>query len=217
MLNRLTPVLAVIALAAQPAHAVLQLSPVVGLNWHSSSSDPANELDPAAKPGIGFGGLLAFDILADQFALEFGLLYKNHRLSQDDDTKIASVGFPVGTSEVKASVNALEIPLVFRWTSLPVFRPGAGVYYSSVIGDGSVTLVDAAGDEDTVALFSDSSPNERGDFGAVLSLQAIFPVVPALGILLDGRYKLGLKDTNKESPVEKTREVEFLAGISLGL
>jgi hypothetical protein len=215
---RFAPLAVLAFLLTSPAHALLRLSPVVGLNWSSSTSDPPNPLEPQARPALGFGGLLGLDLTDGGLELELGALYKQHKVGQDDDAKLTAAGFS-GVSELQASVNSLELPLVFRLTSLPVIRPGAGLYYSTYLGKGTLTFTNAAGNEVSteVDFDSPSTQSEKTDLGALLSVQAVLPLAPTLGLLLDTRYKLGLKDTDKSSDVEKTRELEVLAGVSLEL
>ena len=174
----------------------LELSPVLGLNL-SSVTDPNGTLKPSLKVGFGLGGFLSFGVVPMVLDAELGALYMTRRLEYNQAVTATS------TVLADSTAHTLQFPLVARLKVIPLINPGLGFYYASTLGD--VTVKTPTGE-------TSGAPTSRSDYGLVGSVQFKLPLLPLFGLLADARYNFGLHEVGGS----KTRELQFLAGASLG-
>jgi hypothetical protein len=190
-------------LAASGAQAGLSVSAVGALNFSNFSTSPTQTTTTATGTTVGFGALGSLSVFP-AFSGEIGLLYVPRKVS----TELA------GANVATVSSNTLQIPLLVRFTGLPIVSVGAGVYFASTLGNGSVTTPTQKD-----ATYSYSANNRStSDFGLTASLAANYPLLPMLSLVGDLRYLLGLTNQYSSGAVSQYyRDIQFLAGVSFGL
>lgn len=179
------------------------LQPVVGLNLFS----PKHAVNDVAsttysgKVGVGFGGFINFSLLPG-FEVQTGAMYLKNPYS------IASA------PPLDVSYSVLHVPVMVRFTALPIVSIGAGPYFNFLMGNVSVTnTVTGTTTEFTTAALNRSS----NDMGIVVGAAADLPLAPMLKLVADVRYYFGLKDQD-DSVVDsfKSGGIMFLAGVKFG-
>lgn len=174
--------------ASNSAHA-FGLSAVGSYNLPSVSYTPSQATVPSMTGTIGFGGLLSFGAFPG-FDFEIGALYTPYKYT---------------LLNVTSSWNTLMIPVLLRFKLLPIISVAGGLFYAAPMGDGTV--------EGTTTTF-----DVKSNLGATLSAAARFPLAPTLGILIDARYNIGLKDVSTTAGIEtKLNSLQVLAGLNFSL
>jgi len=152
--------------------------------------------------GITYGALLGFNMMPG-FGFETGVLSIGKKF------KSTNAGV-----ESENTMRAWEVPLLLRFTALPVLSFGAGAYYQ--LSDKTVKSKAVATGVETVYNVSDLS-KKRQDIGLKANARAAFPMAPTLKIILDASYKMGLGDRDTNAAVtDKNSEIDLLAGVSFG-
>lgn len=134
---------------------------------------------------FGFGLLLSGE--ANPFVnIEAGLLYLPRRYEEQI---------------VERSLDTLEVPVVLRFSALPVLSFAAGGYFARVVNaNATETFLD------------------QNDYGIVGSVAIRVPVAPTLGVLLDVRYLHGIANLDKRAPNElERRDFQILAGLNFSI
>lgn len=199
----LSLVLPLALLGSQLAQAELSLSAVGILNFSNSAVSPAPpSTSKSMGTTVGFGVLGAMPIFPG-FSAEIGALYVPRKVG----TNIAGVNVSTLTS------NSLEVPLLVRCTLLPIVSFGLGVYYAHTLGDGTTSRPNVA---DTPFKYELSNVS-TSDFGLEASVAASYPILPMLSIVGDVRYLLGLTNQTSGTTTTQYRDLQFLAGVSVGL
>ncbi|MBL7714109.1 MAG: hypothetical protein JNL01_01500 [Bdellovibrionales bacterium] len=183
--------LVVAAVANAPSAHAFGLSAVGSYNIPTLSITPAPVTLPTTSGTIGFGGLLSFGAFPG-FDFEVGALYTPYTV------EVPSVS--------KTTWNSLMIPVLLRFKLLPIVSVAGGLFYDLPLTDGTVT---GSGS---------STVDIKSNFGATLSGALRFPIAPTLGLLIDGRYNIGLKDTSTVAgQTSKMGGVQILAGLNFSL
>ncbi len=184
----------VIFSTSSQAHA-FGLSAVGSFNATTVSTDPANS-NLSGGTGVGYGGLAQYNLIP-AFDLEVGVLSTPVKFSQ----KVP------GSADIETSSHYLQIPVMVRFTLLPIISAGAGLYYAFPLA--KVKTIGPTGTVETDA---------KADMGATLSIALRFPLAPTLGIVVDGRYYFGWKDVSTAAGVSaKNQSTQILAGLNFSL
>jgi hypothetical protein len=174
--------------------------------WPSTcSTSSGSELTFGSNAGISILGGVNFIFQAsEEFDIEVGLQYfgrKNTflRSSGDDYYSLAS--------------KHLALPVLFRFRVLPNIGLGIGAWYAQGIGSMQYTQQSAftALSQSRDVSFNDAG-RSKADFGAVASVDMIFPITESMQLGADLRYLFGLKnnDTSGQGDL-KTRDLQFMA------
>lgn len=153
----------------------------------------------SAKPAFGAGILIDHPISIGT-AIEFGAIYQGRKY---DDT----------SSNYTVSSNAIQIPVLLRFTLLPMISFGAGGYWET--GSGDITLTNDTDGSKSTLTYSGLGV-KQSDMGLVGSIRLNFLMGPGMGFLVDGRYNYGLTNTSNNGTTITNRAFQVLAGISLG-
>lgn len=207
-MKKILMVLGVVAFTASNAHAVLKVNVLGGMNFADSSiSGTAASTQVSPKAALSYGATVQFPMLP-MFDLEAGIL------SVGKKSKFEAAGLAY-----TGSTRGWEIPVMLRFTMLPIVDFGAGVYYAMLGDEVEVT-------ESNTALIPngkravDKTTNETTDIGAKLSARARMPIAPLTDFLVDLSYNYGLKDLDKDptapNDTQKTRDYALMAGIAFG-
>lgn len=156
-----------------------------------------------ARSGLTFGATVDFDFIP-MFAIETGLLNIGYKYRAAD-----SAG-----RETDISNRAWEMPILLRYTALPVFDFGAGFYFQRYRTTYSAKSV-ATGVETTRNSWEGAGLS-TGDFGLKLGGRAKFPIVPLTNFLVELDLKRGLKNLASGGSSYRTAEMDLLAGVSFG-
>ena len=188
------------------ANAGMAVNVLGGMNYNKNSESPATAgQTTSAKGALSYGASFEFGVVP-MFGVEVGVL----SVGKSNKIDTGATGSAVST------IRAIQIPVMLRFTALPILDFGIGGYYGSSAKKYKISESTIAGVPDG-SYDVDSAAYESSDFGARASLRAKFPVAPMIGILLDVNYSMGLKDLDKSSATtEKTREFALLAGASFG-
>jgi hypothetical protein len=193
-----------LALSATSAQA-FELSLVGGadLSKPSIQLNGVNTGGVSFKPSFGGGLLMGFESSAIT-EIQLGALYMNR------DYK-----YPVASGTGEDSYARYEVPLLLRFTGLPILSVGAGVYYAVPVGTYTYTQTPLGGTSSSTT--SNASDAFKNDFGAIGSVALKIPFNPWTSLLIDGRYEYGLFNITKTAgETFKTRDIEALAGFALG-
>lgn len=193
-----------ITLASAPSARaeMLSLSAVGALNVSSvSASNSAATTVYSAGTGFGFGALASMPIMP-AFSIELGALYVPRKFSST--SSLVTTDF---------TLTQLEIPLVFRFTPLPLISFGLGGYLG--LGLGNVhTAVGSVKLDNSYEIAGIS----KTDLGLLASAAFRLPLAPTFGLLVDARYLMGLKNSSTVAPTEtKFRDFQLLAGVNFSL
>ncbi len=179
---------------AQPAHALVNVSAVGSFNITNPKLDPSNALVTAGN-GFGGGALISFPLMT-AFELETGLLYTPF---------VTHIG--LAPLEANLTQKYLVIPVIARFTLLPLISFGAGISYG--IKSGDLTSDNS--------LFSTAGMSAKNNLGLTGSIALRLPLAPAFGILVDARYTLGLTDQDDSASSQKFNQIQILAGLNFKL
>lgn len=176
------------------------LSIVGTANFESSRvSNLVGSVDASGKMGLGFGGLLDFEV-GQTMVFETGALLINRK-------------YQIGN--IHSSFSRIQLPAMIRITALPIIHFGAGAYMEFSMGDVGV-------ENATTGIKASSSYEflnyDSTDFGVVASVGADIPVAPLMSMTVDLRYNLGLKDyDNSVAVTRKFSGLQILGGLKLSL
>lgn len=183
------------------ARADMSVSAVGALNLTNFSVSPASpNLSIGTGTTFGFGALASTSFIP-MFSLELGALYMPHKININDTN---------GNLISGESQTYLEVPLLLRFTALPIVSVGAGLYYAHTLGNETLS---APGATDQSVSNATSS-----DFGLEASVAAGFPIFPTISVMGDLRYLFGL--TNQDSTGATTthfRDIELLVGLTFSI
>lgn len=207
ILTAILPIALVFMLAA-PAHnaCAVTLSGVGLANFtnptFSTTSTTGLGLSGGATAGFG---LLASSELMPGFVLEIGALWVPRKFSNDDSS---------GQSLSTTNAKWLEVPLLLRFTGLPLVSIGIGPYYAHGLGN---VVISQPATPDTSVDYS-AVGQTQNDFGLEGSVGARIPVVPQIGIVADLRYLFGLiNQSSLDNTTVHYRSLELLFGISIDI
>jgi hypothetical protein len=192
-------------LSANPAQALMSLGVKGGINLSSvaATNSAGNSVSSYSTQGMGYEGGLGVDIGLGPIGVLVDVLYTKR-----------TVGFGTGTIPALTgsdlSFNSLLVPVQARFAIIPLLSLTGGLYYSMILGDG--TLTTSSGTESTVT-FSD---NAKSDFGLVGGVGVSLPL-GVTTLTLEARYLYGLKNT-ADAPTgdesSKHRVIDVLAGVT---
>ena len=155
----------------------------------------------SSKVGLGFGALIGFD-MGKILTLETGALLINRKYSDTAGVLTTSFG-------------RVQIPLLIKFTSLPIVSFGAGPYLELAMGDiGRENTVTTAKTSTTY----DATGFDSMDIGIAASACADIPLAPLMSLVLELRYNMGLMDLDR-SPTDsfKFGGLQGLAGVRFSL
>jgi hypothetical protein len=184
------------------AQAAMRVNLLGGLNFQNDSITPATGNTTSAVGALSYG--VTFEAaLNPAMAFEVGVF------SMGSKTKTTVPGAGDATIGLRSTV----IPVMIRFTALPIIDFGVGGYYgilpktftvenSTIAGlpNGSQTATSAA----------------SSDYGIRAGIRANIPFAPMIHGLVDVSYDYGLKDTDTSSSTEKTRGYTLMAGVGIG-
>ncbi len=181
---------------AQPAQAMVNVSAVGSFNITTTHLDPSNPLlITSAGNGFGGGALVSFGLMP-AFELETGALY----------TPFVS-HFGAAPIEANLTQKYIVIPVVARFTLLPIISVGAGISYGVKSGDLT--------SDNSAFPFTGTAKNNLSLTGSV-ALR--LPLAPMFGFLVDARYNLGLTDqSGTAGTTQKFNQIQILAGLNFKL
>jgi len=192
--------------AIQPLSSQAGVTLLGGLNFAGPSyTNASTAMAVEANSAVSFG------VLFDQsftplFAVESGLLYSKEKSS------VTSTGFAATLATTR-----LHIPIMLRMTALPFVSVGVGLYYENGMGDVTVDYTVPTTTSVTQS-YSDSSLKKE-DYGMDFDVRFKMPLTPGLGLVLDGRYQLGLMQRSTDTALGssyKSKNITALAGVQLG-
>lgn len=180
--------LSLIALGSAPVHA-LEVIGVGGLNFHSPSVERTGTSVDSAT-GIALGAYLGWGLFPG-FGMETGVISTRRKMTLN-----------VSGVEQKSRYAAIEVPLMLRFTALPVLSFGGGIYHArnsrKINGD------------------TEDANRKRGEFGTRLNARFTLPLAPLVGFVVEANYLLGLTDIDLDPNSSfKTREIQALVGVSV--
>ena len=191
-----------LALITLPAKA-LEVGVEGGINYWNPTSTSTGETDTYSSSAATTFGVFAKGSLNFLFDAEVGIYSMNKKSTE------AYAGTLTGTYNLQTS--SYVIPVIVRTSFVPggLFNVGAGAYYE--IGTSSGITVN--GVNQTYA----ASNVKNNDIGLVLSGQVRLPIAPLIHVLVDARYLYGLTEQSTITTAsEKNRNLQFLAGVSVG-
>lgn len=184
----------------------LELNVLGGLNYGGVSTSGAgySGVSIKAKGALTFGATIQFNMMP-AIALEVGAFSNGNK---------QTITVPGGSYD--QDFRSLEIPLLVKFTGIPLVDFGGGVYYEMRPTTYNVTnspFASPANGSNTV----DQTSDELNDFGVKLNARLKIPLAPLFHFLVDGSYKMGLKDLDKD-PVDSRKAASYalLAGASIG-
>ncbi len=174
---------------------------VLGYTTYAPSpADPTSTY--SANSGLGYGVLVDFPWVPRLLAVEGGLFYVPRSIHS-----VTSLG-PADTT-----FNSLQIPVLVRFTGLPLVSFGAGGYFAGGLVNTSVSMNGWANpfDFSVVGL-------SQVDFGVLGSAALSLELLPGFNLYLDARYLLGLTNASTLPGVTAHfEELQLLSGIKLGI
>lgn len=202
--------LALIVLGAAVAGnaSAIEFNVLGGITSGHPVTSPAPTAPYKSASGVTYGATVGFH-LTPGFGIETGLLSVGKKFTQD----VANAAPITG---IELSYKAYEVPVLFRFTALPIVSFGAGGYYQNRAKTAKMKIL-GLGTESDINLTDSGFANT--DYGLKLNVRAAFPIMPTMKFLLDGSYKKGLKDLDlntADSVTVKTTEMDLLAGLSFG-
>ena len=197
-------VVLMLAFAAAPAAQAFDVGALIGGNWASQNISPAPANNPnAAAAGFGFGAYSNWTLVPLILDLELDVLYLNNASSNS-------------TANSTSNFSSLNIPLIARFSGLPIIAPGVGLMWSDFLGSIHSSTAGTAGPDVT---FSNAGLN-TSNLSLVLSLGAKYAIGGGLNVVGEVNYDLGLSDLNNPAVTgasNKLNNFMILAGVSFGL
>ncbi len=197
-MKKMLMVLGWVALSSVNANAVVKVNVLGGVNFADQSTSGGSVV--SSKAAFSYGATAQLPMLP-LFDIEAGIL------SVGKKSKFEAAG-----SGYVASSRGWEIPVMLRFTALPVLSVGAGLYYAMLGDEIEVTESNSV----LVPNGKRTTAGETTDLGAKLSARAHFPLAPLTDFLVDLNYNFGLKDLDKSAGSSKTRDYALMAGIAFG-
>ena len=199
-----------LVMVSQAANAdVFSVSAVGALDMSKVNYDPA-VAGVTSGYGTSYGfGALARMMVFPMFQGEVGAIYLNRKNSST--VTILGTPFSMDTSQ-----KEIQIPVLLRFTALPMFSIGAGGFYSVAMGDPSVSISDPTLQ---AAVNATASSAVKGNYGLAGSIAFNMPILPTVSVLVDGRYLYGLKNLAASTSTDKetTTDLQVLAGVTFGI
>jgi hypothetical protein len=176
----------------------LELSAVGAVNFSTPGVSVNNSnVSTSGRTVFGFGGLASFP-MAPLFRLESGVLYLPTSYS---------------ASGTNVTFNTLHVPILVEFTLLPFLSFGAGPYIGFLVGGLSSTT-----NNQTTTVSYDTANMSRFDFGLSANAALTLPIHPGMGILVDIRYLLGIKNLeNTAGNSLKSSGFVILAGLTFSI
>lgn len=159
------------------------------------------------------GVLFDFPAAMNVVMIETGIIYKKAK----SKVTVSALGSVLGSSEDETT--RLQIPILIRFTKLPIVSFGLGGYWEAGLGD--VKNTDSAGTKTNISYAN--SGYFAPDYGLLGDIRFTFPVAPKFGLVLDANYSYGLaeRSNNKADATSgyslKSSALTILAGIKIAL
>ena len=182
------------------------------LSKEITALNPAITVD-SSKGKFAFGGGASVVFGGPVFGVEVGVSY----LTSEGTTMLSQSGVTV---DISPKWSYVQIPLLARMNLGRVVSLGLGGYYNKAVGKlvttSQGTTVEGSFDD---ALAS-GLPMKSSSYGALASLAFDIPLGASAGLVIDGRYALGLADVSLDSSVNgyswKPSDIQAYVGIRLG-
>jgi hypothetical protein len=161
-----------------------------------------------SKPAIAYGAFAGLSMLPG-FQVESGFMLTPRKYRATDSTS--------GVADTTS--NQLIIPVLARFTALPLVSVGAGPYYAMGTGQVSTTVTPVGGSAgDPVLTDYDSTGGiKKSGFGLMASARLEIPFLPTISLLADARYLLDLSNRSVDSAdTLKFKDLQLLVGASFG-
>jgi hypothetical protein len=174
----------------------------------SYSLSSGSSLAIGSKTSIGYGAFAGLSFLPG-IQIETGLMYLPRRFSETSDT--------AGVAELTA--NHLIIPIMARFTALPLVSVGAGAYYAMGSGQVSTTLTPVGGSAGDPVLedYDATGGIKKSGLGLMASARLELPFLPTIRLLVDARYLMDLNNRSVDAAETlKFKDLQLLAGASFG-
>ncbi len=197
-----------LGMVAAPRAQALDLAAVGVLTMPRHSTDaltPTQSLSGKVTPG--FGGLLSVGMIPLLMDIQVGVLYAPKKFTITDS---AATGV-----ETSLSYKALEIPVLARFTFLPIVSFGAGAYYAKAIGSVDTEFKTPASTTNLTVNYDQLKTN-TSDLGLVVSVDAKIGLMPGFSLLVDVRQLWGLTNLDTGATTTRNRSLEILAGLNFG-
>ncbi len=163
---------------ASAANAGMSVNLLGGMNFSNDKLDPAGVgVTTSPVGGITYGATLEFSV-APMINLEFGAIQTSNK-----SKSTIALGYQVTENK------SLVIPLLVRFTALPIIDFGVGGYYATVPKTYKITETTIPGGTTGENDVTDASSN---DYGLRARVRAKIPLAPMFGFLIDLNYTLVL-------------------------
>lgn len=160
-----------------------------------------------SKSSIAYGLFAGYSMFPG-FQLESGVMLLPRSFSQTDGLgNLANTEF-----------KSYMIPVMMRFTLLPLISIGGGAYYATGTGNVSstVTLTGGGGTVSGESDFNTAGIKKSG-YGALASVRLGLPLAPLVHLLVDGRYLMDLSERSTDATESlKFKDLQVLGGISIG-
>lgn len=191
------------------SQAGMHLNVMGGMNFANITVEPAVATTTYSAAGAISGGVTLDFGIAPMLAFEIGAL------SVGQSVKITSTAVGA-TGSYTRTQRAIEIPVMFRFTALPMLDLGVGGYYGMLPSKYKIeksTITGVTDGEYTV----DKDTYETTDYGLRFGARFLLPMTPMARFLVDASYNMGLKDIDKTAAgKQKGKEYSIMAGASFG-
>ena len=152
----------------------------------------------------------AFGILLDKhisrmFALETGAIYSKDKFNATYQSSINN----------DFASNTLQVPLLLRFTGFRFISVGVGGYWG--YGAGDITLTDHITSANSGVSSYSAESESKTDYGALFDARIRIPIGIRLGLVIDGRYLMGVKERETVTTggaTYKTKMMQVLAGLN---
>lgn len=180
----------VLSLFVSSSAQALEVIGVGGLNFHSPSVDKSGTSSDSGT-GLAAGVYLGWDLFPG-FGMETGAIIARRKMTLN-----------VSGAEQKVHYGSIEVPLMLRFTALPVLSVGGGLYH--------------ARNNRKTNSGADDAGRKKGEFGTRLNARFTLPLLPLFGFVIEANYLLGLTDIDLDPNSSiKTREIQGMVGVSVG-
>ena len=187
----------------QPLYA-MQLTAVGAGGQSGAIFNPSTGFTSSSQSYQYGGGLLLGFKMVPALMTELGLLYLPRGFVQTF----------TGANPIETTFTTVQFPLLLRYSLVPSFSIGLGMYFSH--GFGFVYGVDVTA-PGTVNTQNYGASYAADDYGAVLSVALKMSLLPFLGLTVDGRYMTGLVNMSKISGLTTfLNDFQLMAGIQFG-
>lgn len=150
-----------------------------------------------SKSSIAYGLFAGYSMFPG-FQLESGLMLLPRSYSQADG--LGNI--------VDSKFNSYMIPVMMRFTLLPIISVGGGAFYAT--GTGNVSTTSLESDFNTAGI-------KKSGYGALASVRLGLPLAPLVHLLVDGRYLMDLSERSTDATESlKFKDLQVLGGISIG-